>query len=83
MDGVATSVRAGHDNGLAYDTWYTTWARTRAVWLGETLAPYPTRAEQSIERWRRGRGRDPLFAARPAVLHAQYLHESQWSKRPG
>ena len=37
----------GHDNGLAYDTWYAAWAGTPAAWLGETLRAVSDRAEQA------------------------------------
>jgi hypothetical protein len=73
----------GHDNGLAYDTWYAAWADTDAVWLGETLRAMSDRAEQAIDRCRPddpGDGDELLLLARLYFLMC--LHESQWSKRP-
>ena len=60
----------GHDNGLAYDTWYAAWAGTPAAWLGETLRAVSDRAEQALDRCRaaaRTRG-CPEAAARAARL---------------
>ena len=72
-----------HDNGLAYDTWYAAWARTRAAWLGETLRAISDRAEQAIERAERAPTptRRRAGTARP-LYFLMCLHESQWSKRP-
>ena len=72
-----------HDNGLAYDTWYASWAATPAVWLGETLRAVSDRAEQAIER---AKAADPDDGDELLLLARLYwlmcLHESQWSKRP-
>ena len=73
----------GHDNGLAYDTWYAAWAGTPAAWLGETLRTVSDRAEQALDR---SRSDDPDDADELLLLARLYflmcLHESQWSKRP-
>ena len=73
----------GHDNGLAYDTWYAAWADTPAAWLGETLRAVSDRAEQAIER---AKVDDPDEVDELLLLARLYflmcLHESQWSKRP-
>ena len=61
----------GHDNGLAYDTWYAAWAGTPAAWLGETLRAVSDRAEQAHRAARQGRRpgrRGRAAAARPPVL---------------
>ena len=84
----AEPAREGHDNGLAYDTWYAAWADTPAAWLGETLRAVSDRAEQAIDRCpaaprpsgagRRGRA----AAARPPVLpHAPGTSRSGRSGR--
>jgi len=73
----------GHDNGLAYDTWYAAWAATPAAWLGESLRAVSDRAEQAIERAKAASSDDSdelLLLAR--LYWLMCLHESQWSKRP-
>ena len=74
---------SGHDNGLAYDTWYAAWAATPAAWLGETLRAVSDRAEQAIEK---AKSADPADSDELLLLARLYwlmcLHESQWSKRP-
>jgi len=73
----------GHDNGLAYDTWYAAWAATPAGWLGESLRAVSDRAEQAIERAKAASSDDSdelLLLAR--LYWLMCLHESQWSKRP-
>ena len=79
----------GHDNGLAYDTWYAAWAGTTAAWLGETLRAVSDRAEQALDRARAAATAnlaDPDDADELLLLARLYflmcLHESQWSKRP-
>jgi hypothetical protein len=78
----------GHDNGLAYDTWYAAWAATPAAWFGETLRAVSDRAEEAIEAAKADSARlegpddtdELLLLAR--LYWLMCLHESQWSKRP-
>ena len=69
----------GQDFGLAFDTWYTAWARVRPAWLGETLEEISTRAERAIADWPAD-CRNPLFDL-ARLYFTLNLHESQWSKR--
>ncbi|GAA5118503.1 hypothetical protein [Pseudonocardia adelaidensis] len=70
---------AGHDFGLAFDTWYTAWARTRAAWLGEDLETVSKRAERAISSCPAD-CRNQLFDI-ARLYFTLNLHESQWSKR--
>jgi hypothetical protein len=69
----------GHDFGLAFDTWYTAWARTRAEWLGEDLEAISKRAERAIAACPAD-CRNQLFDL-ARLYFTLNLHESQWSKR--
>jgi hypothetical protein len=69
----------GQDWGLAFDTWFTTWSRVRAAWLGETLGEISSRAERAIGGWP-AEYRNPLFDL-ARLYFTLNLHESQWSKR--
>jgi hypothetical protein len=69
----------GHDFGLAFDTWYTAWARTRAEWLGEDLEAISKRAERAIASCPAD-CRNQLFDL-ARLYFTLNLHESQWSKR--
>jgi hypothetical protein len=72
----------GHDNGLAFDTWYGAWARTTAAWLDENLRAISDRAEQALAR-RTPHDDGSADLVRLARLYfLMCLHESQWSKRP-
>lgn len=69
----------GHDFGLAFDTWYTAWARTPAAWLGEGLEAISKRAERAIASCPAD-CRNQLFDL-ARLYFTLNLHESQWSKR--
>jgi hypothetical protein len=69
----------GHDFGLAFDTWYTAWARTPAAWLGEDLEAISKRVERAIASWPAD-CRNQLFDL-ARLYFTLNLHESQWSKR--
>ncbi|WP_433271067.1 hypothetical protein ACQPZF_11475 [Actinosynnema sp. CS-041913] len=69
----------GRDFGLAFDTWYAAWGRTRAEWLDETLEEISTRAERAIAAWPAD-CRNQLFDL-ARLYFTLNLHESQWSKR--
>lgn len=69
----------GHDFGLAFDTWYTAWARTKAEWLGEDLEAISKRAERAIAACPAD-CRNQLFDL-ARLYFTLNLHESQWSKR--
>jgi len=69
----------GCDFGLAFDTWYAAWARTRAEWLGEDLEAISKRAERAIAGFP-AEWRNQLYDLARLYLTLS-LHESQWSKR--
>ncbi|TQM38162.1 hypothetical protein [Pseudonocardia cypriaca] len=69
----------GHDFGLAFDTWYTAWARIPAAWLGEDLEAISKRAERAIASCQAD-CRNQLFDL-ARLYFTLNLHESQWSKR--
>jgi hypothetical protein len=70
---------AGHDFGLAFDTWYAAWAQTGAAWLGENLEAISKRAERAIASCPAD-CRNQLFDL-ARLYFTLNLHESQWSKR--
>jgi hypothetical protein len=67
-------------NALPCDTWYLTWARTRAAWLGDTLGAVSDRAEKAIARRRDcGHGAELVLLAR--LYYLMCLHGPRWSER--
>jgi hypothetical protein len=71
-----TPAMIDYDFGMAFDTWYASWASMAVSWLGDDLATITRRVEHAIAAWPARNRMTEL-----ARLHlAMCLHESQWSK---